>query len=108
MVRTVQDADRESGTGGSAAPGTNISSSCLRLVDAASGWHASDAGDILSSHSYPSPSAPNCSAPGMGSLSAPSDRRGHYALRHCESHVLMNSEFGGEPAVSILESAHID
>jgi hypothetical protein len=53
VVRTVQDADRESGTGGSAAPGsTNLSSSCLRLVDAASGWHASDAGGAASVASF--------------------------------------------------------
>ena len=25
-------------------------------------WHQSDSGDILSSHSYPNPNAPNCSA----------------------------------------------
>jgi hypothetical protein len=67
----------------------------IRLVDAASGWHAADVGDILSSHSYPAASVPNCSAAGMQQLSLATDSRGHYALPHCKERVLVNSEFGG-------------
>ena len=41
------------------------------------------------------PQVPNCSAPGTLSTSAPIASRGHYALKHCAQHVLVNSEFGG-------------
>ena len=68
-----------------------------RLIDAGSGWHQSNSGSILSSHSYYRASVPVCdntSAQGLpdgdGSLG-----RGHFPLPDCAAHVLINSEFGG-------------
>ena len=83
IVEYLAETDRSTGAGGE------------RLIDAASGWHQSDAGSILSSHSYPMASMPNCSSPGIANLSGASASRGHYALTHCEQRVLINSEFGG-------------
>ena len=67
-----------------------------------------DAGDVLSSHSYPTASVPDCATntrypPGplgnrtvrMNETSPASDPRGHYALAHGAERVLGHSEFGG-------------
>uniref|UniRef100_A0A7S0P5D4 Glycosyl hydrolases family 2 sugar binding domain-containing protein n=1 Tax=Calcidiscus leptoporus TaxID=127549 RepID=A0A7S0P5D4_9EUKA len=64
-----------------------------RLVDVGSGWHQAAGGSVLSSHSYPLPSAPSCV--GIAQPSAPNESRGHFAVHNCTAHAHMSTEYGG-------------
>ena len=70
-----------------------------RLVNDASGWHWTGAGDMLDTHSYPQPSLYNCSSPfpssGQRGGRTHTARGGTSATGTCSGHAFINSEFGG-------------